>query len=96
MPGLGQVYLGYYRRGFVHILVVGCVISFLAASGHHNPLVPLFGLFLAFFRLDHHRLDTVDGHDRLIEFLADLTIPPTNASEIEAFLETQFSIKSIA
>ena len=30
MPGLGQVYIGYYQRGFVHILVI--------ASSHHKPV----------------------------------------------------------
>ena len=51
MPGLGQVYIGYYRRGFIHILVVAGVISFLASVSEEHPLVPLFGLFLAFFWL---------------------------------------------
>ncbi len=49
MPGLGQVYIGYYQRGFIHILVVGIVIAFLAGSGPMNVLVPLAGMFLAFF-----------------------------------------------
>ncbi len=51
MPGLGQIYIGYYKRGFAHILVVASVISFLAAVSESHPLVPLFGLFLAFFWL---------------------------------------------
>ncbi len=51
MPGLGQVYIGYYQRGFIHILVVGTVIALLASSGPMNPIVPLAGLFLAFFWL---------------------------------------------
>ena len=51
MPGLGQVYIGYYRRGFIHILVVASVISFLAAVGEEHALTPLGGLFLAFFWL---------------------------------------------
>jgi len=50
MPGLGQVYVGYYQRGFIHILVVGSTISFLS-SGVPSGLEPLFGLFLAFFWL---------------------------------------------
>ena len=50
MPGLGQVYVGYYQRGFVHLIVVATAISLLA-SGSLGPLIPLVGLFLAFFWL---------------------------------------------
>jgi len=50
MPGLGQVYVGYYQRGFIHILVVGSLIAMLA--GEMVPdLTPLLGIFLAFFWL---------------------------------------------
>ncbi len=50
MPGLGQVYVGYYQRGFIHILVVGSLIALLA--GEVIPdLIPLMGIFLAFFWL---------------------------------------------
>lgn len=51
MPGLGQVYIGYYQRGFIHILVAASLIAFLNASGHMNPLIPMAGFFLAFFWL---------------------------------------------
>src|SRR5258705_324327 len=50
MPGLGQVYVGYYQRGFVHILVVASVIALLANDAL-PALIPLLGLFLAFFWL---------------------------------------------
>lgn len=50
MPGLGQVYVGYYQRGFLHVVVVATVITILA-SGNVMPLAPLLGLFLAFFWL---------------------------------------------
>jgi hypothetical protein len=50
MPGLGQVYVGYYQRGFVHALVVGSIIAFLA-NGALDEIVPLFGIFLPFFWL---------------------------------------------
>jgi len=49
MPGLGQIYIGYYTRGFVHIVVVATLITILANDP--GPLAPLFGLFLAFFWL---------------------------------------------
>lgn len=48
MPGLGQVYVGYYQRGFIHALVVAGTIAILN-TGLPPPMVPLFGLFLAFF-----------------------------------------------
>ncbi len=50
MPGLGQIYVGYYPRGFVHIIVVACTITFLA-NMTTDDWAPLFGLFLAFFWL---------------------------------------------
>jgi len=50
MPGLGQVYVGFYQRGFIHAVVVAGIITLLA-SGTVPTLAPLFGLFLAFFWL---------------------------------------------
>jgi hypothetical protein len=50
MPGLGQVYVGYYQRGFVHIAVVASIVAILASSTV-SALEPLLGLFLAFFWL---------------------------------------------
>ncbi len=50
MPGLGQVYVGYYQRGFVHILVVASLIT-LQSSGILWPLEAMIGLFMAFFWL---------------------------------------------
>jgi len=49
MPGLGQVYVGYYQRGFVHAVVVATLITLLVAG--IGPLIPLGALFLAFFWL---------------------------------------------
>src|SRR5881296_1004126 len=50
MPGLGQVYVGYYQRGFVHAAVVATLVTILA-SGTLDRLNPLFALFMAFFWL---------------------------------------------
>lgn len=50
MPGLGQVYVGYYQRGFVHAGVVAGLITILA-SGAVPKLIPLLALFMAFFWL---------------------------------------------
>jgi hypothetical protein len=49
MPGLGQVYVGYYRRGFVHAIVVASLITLL--SEDVGPLTPMLALFMAFFWL---------------------------------------------
>jgi hypothetical protein len=49
MPGLGQIYVGYYQRGFIHAIVVA-VIMFVLNSGVRG-LEPLLGPFLAFFWL---------------------------------------------
>ena len=48
MPGLGQVYVGYYQRGFVHALVVATLITLLA-TGDLNGMIPLVAVFMAFF-----------------------------------------------
>jgi hypothetical protein len=50
MPGLGQVYVGYYQRGFINAAVAATLITLLA-SGRVIPLIPLLGMFLAFFWL---------------------------------------------
>jgi hypothetical protein len=49
MPGLGQIYVGYYQRGFVHAIIVA-TIFFILNSGMRG-MEPLFGPFLAFFWL---------------------------------------------
>jgi hypothetical protein len=52
MPGLGQVYVGYYQRGFAHAIVVASLIALLNSRGFDDsPLFPLCGVFLAFFWL---------------------------------------------
>jgi hypothetical protein len=49
MPGLGQIYVGYYQRGFIHAIVVSLLITLLGTN--LGPLAPLAGVFLAFFWL---------------------------------------------
>jgi len=51
MPGLGQVYVGYYRQGFIHVTVVAAVIAVLNVASTSSPLIPLLGIFLPFFWL---------------------------------------------
>ena len=48
MPGVGQIYVGYYQQGFTNILVVGSIIAVLN-SGMAGGAEPLFGIFLAFY-----------------------------------------------
>lgn len=50
MPGLGQIYVGYYQRGFIHLTVVAALITTLS-SGDFRGLEPFLGLSLAFFWL---------------------------------------------
>ncbi len=49
VPGLGQVYVGYYQQGFINILVVAALITLLHRG--IGDAEPLAGIFLAFFWL---------------------------------------------
>ena len=69
MPGLGQVYVGYYKQGFINILVYASTIALLASNDFHG-MEPFFGVFLAFFwifnmidanRRAHHFNRVVEG-----------------------------------
>jgi TM2 domain-containing membrane protein YozV len=61
MPGLGQIYIGYYQQGFINIVVVGSIIVALTATSRLiSNLQPLLGLFLAFFWL----YNVVDAYRR--------------------------------
>ena len=52
VPGLGQVYVGYYKQGFINIIVVGSLISMLAPGPEvHWPLTPLLVFFVIFYWL---------------------------------------------
>jgi len=50
MPGLGQVYVGYYLAGFINILVIALLINVVAHMHGPGPQ-PFLGLFIAFFWL---------------------------------------------
>ena len=87
MPGLGQVYVGYYQQGFINILVVASTITVLAA-GVFNGLEPLLGVFLAFFwifnlidanRRAHHFNRVVDGLE-IDEVPDDFKLPSAGGS----------------
>lgn len=51
IPGLGQIYVGYYQRGFINVLVAGSVFSLLVGTGGPDnfALFPLVLIFLIFF-----------------------------------------------
>ncbi len=51
MPGLGQIYIGYYQQGFINIVIIATIISILASMHGDSPIVPFLGLFLAFYWL---------------------------------------------
>jgi hypothetical protein len=48
MPGLGQVYVGYYRHAFLYVAIFASTISILASDAG-SGLEPLLGVFLGFF-----------------------------------------------
>ena len=47
-PGLGQVYVGYYRQGFIHIGAVALMIGLLASNSLANDFEPPIAFMLAF------------------------------------------------
>jgi len=47
LPGVGQVYVGYYQRGFVHAIVFALLVAFMSLEV--EPLMPLIGILIAFF-----------------------------------------------
>jgi len=50
LPGVGQVYVGYYHQGFVNALVFAGIITLLSLNTHAlRGFEPLLGVFLAFF-----------------------------------------------
>jgi hypothetical protein len=48
-PGLGQIYLGYYQLGFIHVAIMVSLITILTMGA--GALTPLIGISLAFFWL---------------------------------------------
>ncbi len=47
LPGIGQVYVGYYKLGFLHNIVFASTVMILSMG--LDAVVPLLGIFLAFF-----------------------------------------------
>lgn len=52
MPGLGQVYTGYYQQGFINVVVVGSLISIVQQDlGPIHPLAVFFMIFYWLFNI---------------------------------------------
>lgn len=93
LPGAGQIYVGYYKLGFIHNFVFGAAVVLLAAAGNTaiEPLAPALGIFLAFFviynvvdagrraTLYNLALDGVAGID-LPDMDMDLSLPNLGGS----------------
>lgn len=73
MPGLGQIYVGYYPRGFTHSVIVASIIALLNTSSVRS-LEPLLGMFLAFFWL-YNIIDAVRRASLYNQYLAGGDIP---------------------
>lgn len=61
MPGLGQVFLGYTRLGFLHGAAAAAMVG-LMSSNRLGILEPVVGVFMAFFWL----YNLVDAHRRAL------------------------------
>jgi len=76
MPGLGQIYVGYYQQGFISILVVAGIIAILASSFMQGA-EPFFGVFIAFFwifqMIDANR--RAHHYNRVMEGLGGEDVP---------------------
>ena len=51
MPGLGQIYVGYYRQGFINVIVIAGLICLLSSYALEGNLKPFFAFFLVFYWL---------------------------------------------
>jgi hypothetical protein len=75
MPGLGQVYMGYYQRGFAHAAVFVLMIGILSSGA--EELEPIFGPLLGFFML-YNIIDAVrraSAHNHALDGLGPMPVP---------------------
>jgi TM2 domain-containing membrane protein YozV len=50
LPGLGQIYVGYYVRGFVHAIVAGILMGIIALlEPEGETYAPFVAMFITFF-----------------------------------------------
>lgn len=48
MPGLGQIYVGYYQQGFLNIIAIAGMIGIIATNSIDRDLEGPLGFFIAF------------------------------------------------
>lgn len=79
LPGLGQVYVGYYKQGFMYVLIYAFTIAVLTGSGvEGSGLEPLGAIFLAFFFF-FNIIDAVRRarlFNRVVDGVAVADLPP--------------------
>ncbi len=63
MPGLGQVYVGYYQQGFLCVVAVATTIMILKSPAM-RAWYPFFGVFLAFFWI----FNMIDANRRAMHY----------------------------
>jgi hypothetical protein len=51
IPGLGQIYVGYYQQGFTNIIVIAGIISMLSYYGISHHIKPFLAVFMVFYWL---------------------------------------------
>ncbi|HJV91678.1 MAG TPA: hypothetical protein VJ623_15305 [Holophagaceae bacterium] len=80
IPGLGHLYLGYPRRGLLHLLAVGSLVTILSANllGRVEPLFILLLCFAAF----HTFVDAYRRALLLRETLGALETPPREEGDL--------------
>jgi hypothetical protein len=83
LPGLGNVYVGYYQRGFLQAVVFAGIIAMLA-SGDFRGMEPFMGIFIGFWWLfgiiDAYRRaflynQFLLGREQVMEMPQDLQLP---------------------
>ena len=98
MPGLGQLYVGYFQRGFAFALVFATFVTLL--NMHTDPLKPFLGITMAFFIL-YNIIDAgrrarfynmaLDG-ERPIDLPEDFKMPGGRGSIVWGLLLTALGI----
>ena len=77
VPGLGQVYTGYYQQGFISVIVIAGLISLLAYDGIDGNFKPFLAFFMVFYWLynmvDAYRKSTF--YNQALAGLGPLDIP---------------------
>jgi hypothetical protein len=74
MPGLGQVYVGYYERGFAHAAIFAGTIGLLSAKIGIEPMLgPALGFFLIYNIIDAARRASL--YNQALDGLSDMPLP---------------------